>query len=55
VRRFPRPALHAWQLTLRLPASGREMTFTAPPSADIAALLALAGLAVPLHDTPAAR
>jgi 23S rRNA pseudouridine1911/1915/1917 synthase len=47
VRRFPRPALHAWQLTLRVPSSGRVMTFEAPPPADIAALLALAGLCAP--------
>jgi 23S rRNA pseudouridine1911/1915/1917 synthase len=56
VRRFPRPALHAWQLTLRLPWSGRELTFEAPPPADMAAVLALAGLAVPSSaDASAAR
>jgi 23S rRNA pseudouridine1911/1915/1917 synthase len=47
LRGFPRPALHAWQLTLRLPSSGRVTTFEAPPPSDLEALLRLAGLRMP--------
>jgi 23S rRNA pseudouridine1911/1915/1917 synthase len=46
-RAFPRQALHAWRLTLRHPASGEAMTFTAPVPADIVGLLAAAALSPP--------
>jgi 23S rRNA pseudouridine1911/1915/1917 synthase len=55
LRGFPRAALHAWQLTLRLPSSGRVATFVAPPPPDITALLASAGLTVPALVAPAER
>ncbi len=38
LRSFPRPALHAWQLTLTHPASGKRLTFTAPPPEDLSRL-----------------
>ncbi|HZF75191.1 MAG TPA: RluA family pseudouridine synthase [Acetobacteraceae bacterium] len=38
---FPRQALHAASLGFRHPATGREMLFTAPPPADLEALLKL--------------
>jgi 23S rRNA pseudouridine1911/1915/1917 synthase len=44
---FPRQALHAWRLGIRHPATGAAMTFTAPPPADLAGLLAAAGLRAP--------
>jgi 23S rRNA pseudouridine1911/1915/1917 synthase len=34
LRDFPRPALHAWRLTLPHPATGAVVTFEAPPPAD---------------------
>ncbi|HMA28831.1 MAG TPA: RluA family pseudouridine synthase [Thermoanaerobaculia bacterium] len=43
-REFPRQALHAWRLTLRHPATGEKMTFTAPVPDDIEGLLEAAGL-----------
>jgi 23S rRNA pseudouridine1911/1915/1917 synthase len=43
---FPRQALHAWRLTLKHPATGERMTFTAPVPSDIKSLLEAAGLAV---------
>ena len=42
---FPRQALHAWRLGIRHPATGAEMTFTAPVPADMEALLSAAGIA----------
>jgi 23S rRNA pseudouridine1911/1915/1917 synthase len=44
---FPRQALHAWRLGIRHPSSGEPMTFTAPVPADMAGLLAAAGLGAP--------
>ncbi|HSB64073.1 MAG TPA: RluA family pseudouridine synthase [Thermoanaerobaculia bacterium] len=38
-RTFPRQALHAWRLTLKHPATGEKMTFTAPVPGDVATLL----------------
>jgi 23S rRNA pseudouridine1911/1915/1917 synthase len=35
LRSFPRPALHAWRLTLPHPATGARLTFEAPPPADL--------------------
>ena len=35
LRDFPRPALHAWRLTLPHPASGESLTFEAPAPADL--------------------
>jgi 23S rRNA pseudouridine1911/1915/1917 synthase len=35
LRDFPRPALHAWRLTLAHPATGEPMTFEAPVPADL--------------------
>jgi len=43
-RTFPRQALHAWRLGIRHPATGERMSFTAPVPADMAGLLAAAGL-----------
>jgi len=43
-RTFPRQALHAWRLTLKHPATGEKMNFTAPVPADVKALLEAAGL-----------
>ena len=43
-RTFPRQALHAWRLTLRHPASGERMTFTAPLPPDVTGLLEAADL-----------
>ena len=45
-RTFPRQALHAWRLTLKHPATGESMTFSAPVPSDIKSLLEVAGLAV---------
>ena len=36
---FPRQALHAYRLTFGHPADGRELSFEAPPPADMAALI----------------
>ncbi len=38
LRDFPRPALHAWRLTLRHPLDDRELSFEAPVPADLAQL-----------------
>ncbi len=35
---FPRPALHAWRLAFRHPASGERVAFEAPVPGDLAAL-----------------
>ena len=35
LKRFGRPALHAWRLELEHPASGERLRFTAPPPADL--------------------
>jgi 23S rRNA pseudouridine1911/1915/1917 synthase len=43
-RGFRRPALHAWRLTLPLPATGRLTRFEAPLPADLASLVTAAGL-----------
>lgn len=43
-RAFPRPALHAWQLTFVVPATGRARTFTAPLPDDLTTLIAAGGL-----------
>lgn len=47
VRGFGRQALHAWRLSLRLPASGARLEVEAPPPDDLRALMASAGLSVP--------
>ena len=36
---FPRQALHAWRLTLRHPASGKELSIEAPLPADMRELI----------------
>ena len=46
-RTFPRQALHAWRLGITHPATGAKMSFTAPVPADLAGLLAAAGLSNP--------
>ena len=46
-RTFPRQALHAWRLTLKHPATGERMTFTAPVPGDVRALLEAARLDLP--------
>lgn len=38
LRDFPRPALHAWRLSFRHPATGAPLAFTAPPPADLIGL-----------------
>ncbi len=38
LRDFPRPALHAWRLAFRHPASGEKMRFEAPLPADMVEL-----------------
>jgi 23S rRNA pseudouridine1911/1915/1917 synthase len=43
-RDFPRQALHAWRLRLVHPGTGAPLEITAPVPADLAALLAAAGL-----------
>ncbi len=43
-RTFPRQALHAWRLTLKHPATGDRMTFTAPLPPDVTRLLDAAEL-----------
>lgn len=35
LRGFPRPALHAWRLGFEHPASGRSVSFVAPPPDDL--------------------
>ena len=35
LRRFPRPALHAWRLAFAHPADGRRVGFEAPPPTDL--------------------
>ncbi len=35
LKRFPRPALHAWRLELDHPSSGERVEFTAPPPGDL--------------------
>jgi 23S rRNA pseudouridine1911/1915/1917 synthase len=48
LRGFPRPALHAWRLSLRHPVSGEPLRVTAPPPADLVALWeGIAGAAWP--------
>lgn len=47
-RGFPRPALHAWRVAFRLPATGTLVRFEAAVPDDIAALVAAAGLSRPL-------
>ena len=47
-RTFPRQALHAWRLSLRHPATGERMTFTAPVPGDVKVLAEAAGLSKPL-------
>jgi 23S rRNA pseudouridine1911/1915/1917 synthase len=44
-RTFPRQALHAWQLTLQHPASGKDISIAAPLPADMRELLV--GLTLP--------
>jgi 23S rRNA pseudouridine1911/1915/1917 synthase len=44
-RAFPRQALHAWQLALRHPTSGKELVIVAPLPADMRDLLV--GLEMP--------
>ena len=43
-RAFPRQALHAWRLRVRLPSTGGLIQIEAPIPDDLAALLAAAGL-----------
>ncbi|HVS65790.1 MAG TPA: RluA family pseudouridine synthase [Thermoanaerobaculia bacterium] len=38
IREFPRPALHAWRLTLEHPRAGSQRSFTADPPADLGEL-----------------
>lgn len=40
VRVFPRPALHAWRIGFRHPATGHDVSFEAPVPADLEGLLA---------------
>ena len=48
LRGFPRPALHAWRLSLRHPVNGEPMRFEAPPPADLVGLWeGIAGAAWP--------
>jgi 23S rRNA pseudouridine1911/1915/1917 synthase len=35
LKRFGRPALHAWRLELAHPTTGEPLSFTAPPPADL--------------------
>jgi 23S rRNA pseudouridine1911/1915/1917 synthase len=35
LRDFPRPALHAWRLGFRHPASGEAVAYEAPPPMDL--------------------
>jgi 23S rRNA pseudouridine1911/1915/1917 synthase len=35
LKRFPRPALHAWRLALEHPTSGERLRITAPPAEDL--------------------
>ena len=35
LKRFPRPALHAWRLELEHPSTGERMLFAAPPPEDL--------------------
>jgi 23S rRNA pseudouridine1911/1915/1917 synthase len=51
LRSFPRPALHAWRLTLLHPTSGERLTFEAPPPADLRRLW----LDATGHEFPLAR
>ena len=44
-RAFPRQALHAWQLALRHPASGKPVSIVAPLPQDLRELLRALGLA----------
>lgn len=44
VRAFARQALHAWKVSLTHPTTGRRLAISAPPSADLVALLDAAGL-----------
>jgi len=46
-RDFPRQALHAWRLSLSHPVTGEPLRLEAPVPADVAALLAAAGLGTP--------
>jgi 23S rRNA pseudouridine1911/1915/1917 synthase len=52
-RHVPRLALHAWRLTLRHPATGDRLTFTAPLPADLRAVLTALCLAGPPPHEPA--
>jgi 23S rRNA pseudouridine1911/1915/1917 synthase len=47
VRGFPRPALHAWRVSLTHPATGARIVIEAPPPPDLQDLLAAAGLCMP--------
>jgi 23S rRNA pseudouridine1911/1915/1917 synthase len=38
LKRFPRPALHAWRLELDHPATGERIALTAPPPEDLCRL-----------------
>lgn len=42
-RDFPRQALHAWRLALEHPVAGEPLALEAPPPADLAGLLGIAG------------
>ena len=49
LKRFSRPALHAWRLEIDHPASGEHLSFTAPPPEDLQQLwLALSGRDLPV-------
>jgi len=55
LRTFPRPALHAWRITLRHPVSGEQVAFEAPPPDDLSALwIAVTGTPPP-YDKPSAN
>jgi len=51
LRDFPRPALHAWRLTLPHPSTGATLTFEAPVPSDLCELwTAASGSPLPLLD-----
>lgn len=54
LRDFPRPALHAWRIAFRHPATGAPLAFEAPVPADLRGLWErVTGRAFPQLDRPA--
>ena len=47
VESFPRQALHAWQVELTHPFTGRKLSVTSPTPADISDLLVAVGISIP--------